>query len=165
VPSRCRRILPKIVTIALFLNQATIKLGNQGLFGKVLSRMTDKSRHWPQELRLRDQGRSLRIAFDNGECFELTAEYLRVMSPSAEVQGHSAAERRLVAGKARVAIVKIDPVGNYAVRLSFDDSHNTGLYSWEYLYTLATEYRQKWAEYLAELAEKGMNRGADPRSL
>jgi DUF971 family protein len=121
--------------------------------------MVGKSLHWPEELRLREHGRILQIAFVDGARFELSAEYLRVMSPSAEVQGHSAAERRLIAGKAKVAIVKIDPVGHYAVRLNFDDHHNTGLYSWDYLYTLAKEQPQKWAAYLAELAEKGMDRG------
>ena len=120
--------------------------------------MAGKSLHWPEELRLHEHGRLLQITFDNGHRFELSAEYLRVMSPSAEVQGHSAAERRLVAGKERVAILKIEPVGHYAVRLSFDDLHNTGLYSWDYLYGLAAEQPQKWAAYLNELAEKGMSR-------
>jgi DUF971 family protein len=121
--------------------------------------MASRAAHWPTELRLSQQGRLLRITFDSGERFELTAEYLRVMSPSAEVQGHSPSERRLVAGKERVAIIKIDPVGHYAVRLSFDDLHNTGLYSWDYLYTLARENNQRWRVYLAELAAKGLDRG------
>jgi DUF971 family protein len=121
--------------------------------------MAGKSLHWPTEIRLREQGKLLQIAFDDGQSFALTAEYLRVMSPSAEVQGHSAAQRRLVAGKAGVGIIKIEPVGHYAVRLSFDDLHDTGLYSWDYLYGLAVEQPQKWSAYLAELAEKGMSRG------
>jgi DUF971 family protein len=121
--------------------------------------MASKAAHWPTELRLSEQGRLLRITFDSGEKFELTAEYLRVMSPSAEVQGHSPSERRVVAGKARVAIINIDPVGHYAVRLGFDDLHNTGLYSWDYLYVLAQEHKQRWPAYLAELAAKGLNRG------
>jgi DUF971 family protein len=121
--------------------------------------MASKAAHWPTELRLSAQGRLLRITFDGGERFELTAEYLRVMSPSAEVQGHSPSERRVVGGKAKVAIIKIDPVGHYAVRLSFDDLHNTGLYSWDYLYTLAREHNHRWPAYLAELAAKGLNRG------
>jgi DUF971 family protein len=118
--------------------------------------MAGKSLHWPKELRLRGQGKLLHIAFDDGQSFDLPAEYLRVMSPSAEVQGHSAADRRMVAG---VAVIKIEPVGHYAVRLSFDDLHNTGLYSWDYLYSLAVEQPQKWPAYLAELAERGMRRG------
>jgi DUF971 family protein len=121
--------------------------------------MAGKSLHWPQELRLRAQGKLLHIAFDDGQSFELSAEYLRVMSPSAEVQGHSATERRLIAGKAGVAIIKIEPVGHYAVRLSFDDLHDTGLFSWDYLFALALEHPQKWAAYLAELAAKGLSRG------
>jgi DUF971 family protein len=120
--------------------------------------MAGKSLHWPQELRLRSQGKLLRIAFDDGQSFDLSAEYLRVMSPSAEVQGHSAAERRLIVGKSGVAIIKVEPIGHYAVRLSFDDLHDTGLFSWDYLYNLAVEQPQKWAAYLAELEKKGQSR-------
>ena len=122
--------------------------------------MTPEAGHWPTELRLRDEGRTLTIHFDEGEVFDLTAEYLRVMSPSAEVQGHSAAERRTVSGKADVAIIAIDPIGHYAVRLSFDDLHNTGLYTWDYLYQLGREHPTRWSGYLAELATKGLARSS-----
>src|ERR1035441_5702318 len=92
--------------------------------------------HWPSELRLADKGRHLHVAFDDGAGCDLSAEMLRVMSPSAEVQGHSAAERKLISGKRNVAIIEILPTGNYAVRLVFDDMHETGIFSWTYLYEL-----------------------------
>ena len=113
--------------------------------------------HWPTELRLKDRGRVLAIAFEDAS-FELSAEYLRATSPSAEVQGHSAAERRTVGGKRNVAISAIQPVGNYAVRLVFDDAHDTGLYTWSYLHELGTQQADKWEGYLAELARKGLSR-------
>src|SRR5271155_5507640 len=91
---------------------------------------------WPLEIRLTNRGRLLRVGFDDGSAFDLAAEYLRVTSPSAEVQGHSAAERRLVAGKRQIRITEIVPTGNYAVRLVFDDGHRTGIYSWAYLHEL-----------------------------
>jgi DUF971 family protein len=99
----------------------------------------------------------LAVSFDGGDAFELSAEYLRVMSPSAEVQGHSAAERKTVGGKQNVAIIQVEPVGNYAVRLVFDDMHSTGIYSWRYLHELGTEYATRWAEYLGELEAKGLS--------
>ncbi len=113
--------------------------------------------HWPTELRLKDRGRVLAIAFDDAT-FELSAEYLRVTSPSAEVQGHSAAERRTVGGKRNVSISAIQPVGNYAVRLVFDDAHDTGLFTWDYLHELGTKSAEKWSSYLEDLARKGLSR-------
>lgn len=113
---------------------------------------------WPTELRLTDEGRLLTVNFENGKYFDLAAEYLRVMSPSAEVQGHSEAERKTVGGKRKVMILSIDPVGTYAVRLTFDDMHSTGIFSWEYLYELGDRYPEKWPAYVAELAKKGLNR-------
>jgi DUF971 family protein len=113
---------------------------------------------WPTEIRLKDKGRTLAVSFDGNEAFDLPAEYLRVMSPSAEVQGHSAAERKTVGGKRNVAIIQVEPVGNYAVRLVFDDMHNTGIYSWRYLHELGTEHSAKWAEYLSALGAKGLSR-------
>jgi DUF971 family protein len=113
---------------------------------------------WPTEIRLKDKGRTLVISFDGEEAFELSAEYLRVMSPSAEVQGHSAAERKTVGGKRNVAVIQVEPIGNYAVRLVFDDMHSTGIYSWRYLYELGSEHETRWAEYLAELEAKGLGR-------
>jgi DUF971 family protein len=113
---------------------------------------------WPTEIRLKDKGRTLAVSFDGGDAFVLSAEYLRVMSPSAEVQGHSAAERKTVGGKQNVAIMQVEPVGNYAVRLVFDDMHSTGIYSWRYLHELGTGHGAKWAEYLSALGAKGLSR-------
>ena len=116
------------------------------------------SKPWPTELRLHKDRKTLTVVFDNAEAFDLTAEYLRVSSPSAEVQGHSPNERKTVGGKSQVAILEVNPVGNYAVRLVFDDGHNTGLYTWSYLATLGAEKDQRWADYLAELQAKGLSR-------
>ena len=113
---------------------------------------------WPTEIRLSKDRRQLTVTFDTGERFALAAEYLRVFSPSAEVQGHSPEQRKLVAGKEAVEILKVEPVGNYAVKLHFDDMHNTGLYSWGYLLKLGRERVTLWAGYLEELAEKGLKR-------
>ena len=122
-------------------------------------RMTDASSNaWPTELRLHKDRKTLTVAFDNGESHDLSAEYLRVRSPSAEVQGHSPAERKTVAGKKNVAILEVAPVGNYAVRLSFDDMHSTGIYSWDYLRELGHDHETNWQAYLDELREKALER-------
>jgi DUF971 family protein len=113
---------------------------------------------WPTELRLKRAEKRLEIQFDDGKRFTLPAEYLRVESPSAEVQGHGPGEKVIVAERAHVGILELEPVGNYAVRIKFDDLHDTGLYSWEYLYRLGREYDKRWALYLAALAEKGLSR-------
>jgi DUF971 family protein len=113
---------------------------------------------WPTEIRLAKDRRSLRIGFDDGAAFDLSAEYLRVTSPSAEVQGHSPAERKTMAGKRDVEIIGVEPVGNYAVKLVFDDLHDTGIYGWKYLYELGAGYAEKWQAYLDELAAKGLSR-------
>jgi DUF971 family protein len=113
---------------------------------------------WPTELRLHKDRRTLTVAFDSGETFELAAEYLRVRSPSAEVQGHSPDERKTVSGKKNVAILEVNPVGNYAVRLVFDDLHSTGIYSWDYLLSLGRNRDANWQEYLDELSGKGLTR-------
>jgi len=102
----------------------------------------------------------LSVKFDNGEDHALPAEYLRVFSPSAEVQGHSAEERVTVGGKANVEILAVEPVGNYAVRLQFDDLHNTGIYTWAYLSKLGRESAGLWSGYLEELTAKGLSREA-----
>jgi len=114
---------------------------------------------WPTALTVKDQGRLLDIAFDNGEHFELTAEFLRVESPSAEVKGHGPGQETTVGGKKDVRIARAEAVGNYAVRLVFDDGHSTGLYSWAYLAKLGREYDGLWAAYLAKLADEGLSRG------
>ena len=117
-----------------------------------------ETRPWPTELRLSKDGKTLTIAFDTGERFSLPAEYLRVKSPSAEVQGHSPAERQTVPGKRDVMVIEIQPIGNYAVRLGFDDMHSTGLYSWDYFAELGRNQEKYWAEYLDELNAKGLTR-------
>jgi DUF971 family protein len=113
---------------------------------------------WPTEIRLRKDRRSLAVQFDDGVTHELPAEMLRVLSPSAEVQGHSPEQRQTVGGKRDVAIAALDPVGNYAVRITFDDGHNTGLFTWVYLRQLGDEREQRWASYLADLEKKGKSR-------
>jgi DUF971 family protein len=115
-------------------------------------------RPWPTELRLAKDRKALSVTFDNGDSFALAAEYLRVHSPSAEVQGHSPDERKTVAGKRDVAILEVRPVGNYAVRLVFDDLHSTGIFSWDYLSELGRNHERKWRDYIDELAGKGLSR-------
>jgi DUF971 family protein len=118
---------------------------------------------WPVELRLKRAEKRLDIEFDDGKRFSLPAEYLRVESPSAEVQGHGAGDKVIVAERAHVGILDLEPVGNYAVRIKFDDLHDTGLYSWRYLYELGRDQETIWAEYLKALAEKGLSRDPRPR--
>ncbi|HWV41172.1 DUF971 domain-containing protein [Pseudorhodoplanes sp.] len=113
---------------------------------------------WPTELRLSKDRRTLTVAFDNNDRYALSAEYLRVKSPSAEVQGHSPEERKTVPGKRDVMILEIQPVGNYAVRLVFDDMHSTGIYSWDYFADLGRNQEKYWQDYLDELAAKGLSR-------
>ncbi|MFC0245283.1 gamma-butyrobetaine hydroxylase-like domain-containing protein [Falsochrobactrum ovis] len=113
---------------------------------------------WPTELRVSSNRKLLTVAFENGERFELSAELLRVLSPSAEVQGHSPEQRVTVGGKREVQIMQMEPIGNYAVRITFDDMHNTGLFSWTYLRKLGTERETLWQNYLQELAQKGLTR-------
>ena len=113
---------------------------------------------WPLEIRYTAATRSLVIAYDDGVTFTYPAELLRVESPSAEVKGHGTDEKRIVAGRSHVGIMKIEPVGNYAVRLHFDDLHDTGLYSWRYLYELGERQGEIWQTYLAELDARGLSR-------
>ena len=113
---------------------------------------------WPTELRLDKDKRVLTVAFDDGQSFALPAEFLRVLSPSAEVQGHSEAQRVTVAGKKNVRIVRLEPVGNYAVRIVFDDGHDTGLFVWEYLRELGESREARWQAYLQDLAAKRLSR-------
>jgi DUF971 family protein len=113
---------------------------------------------WPTEIRLHKDKKALTIAFEGGDSFALAAEYLRVKSPSAEVQGHSPDERKTVPGKSQVQILEVLPVGNYAVRLVFDDLHSTGIFSWDYLRDLGRNHAAYWQDYLDELAAKGLSR-------
>jgi DUF971 family protein len=115
---------------------------------------------WPTEIKLRRDRAALIVTFDNGERFELPAEYLRIKSPSAEVQGHSPDERKTVPGKRNVQVLEVHPVGNYAVRLVFDDMHSTGIYSWDYFADLGRNQTRYWQAYLDELAAKGLSREA-----
>jgi len=119
---------------------------------------TGEGRLWPSELRLRKDRRALTVVFEGGESHELAAEYLRVKSPSAEVQGHAPEERKTVPGKRNVEILEVHPVGNYAVRLVFDDLHSTGIYSWNYFLDLGRNQARYWQEYLDELAAKNLSR-------
>ncbi len=114
----------------------------------------------PVSLKLRRRSRRLEVCFDDGQCFDLPAEYLRVHSPSAEVKGHGGGEGVLVVGKERVNIDRVEPVGLYAVRLVFDDGHDTGLYTWPILYGLGGNYQANWARYLERLQEAGYRRMA-----
>ena len=112
----------------------------------------------PTDIKHHTRSRELEVRFADGVSARLSAEYLRVHSPSAEVKGHSAGEGMLVTGKENVAIAKIEPVGQYAVRLVFDDGHNTGLFTWPVLYELCAERERKWARYLERLAQAGKTR-------
>jgi DUF971 family protein len=115
------------------------------------------SRPWPTEIRVKRSDHTVQIAFDDGESFVLPAEYLRVMTGSALDRGHGEA-RPPVAGKQDVGIAKLTPIGRYAVRIAFDDGHDTGLYSWDALYDLGREHERKWAGYLADLERHGLKR-------
>jgi DUF971 family protein len=113
---------------------------------------------WPTELRLDKDKRVLTVSYDDGRSYALPAELLRVLSPSAEVQGHSPEQRVTVPGKRNVGIARIEPVGNYAVRIVFSDGHDTGLYVWEYLRELGERKEERWQQYLKELAAKRLSR-------
>jgi DUF971 family protein len=113
---------------------------------------------WPSEIRLEKGGEALRVSFEDGAGFTLGAEYLRVRSPSAEVQGHSAEQRKTIGGKRNVKILDVAPVGNYAVRLQFDDMHDPGMYTWRYLRELGATATENFDAYLRELVDKGLDR-------
>ena len=113
---------------------------------------------WPVEIRLVKDRRALSVTFDDGKTFNLSAELLRVTSPSAEVQGHSEAQRKTVGGKRNVTILSVDAVGNYAVRLGFDDMHSTGIYSWAFLRDLGVNAERRFQDYLDDLLAKGLDR-------
>ena len=120
--------------------------------------MPQESSHWPLEIRLGKDKTTLTVDFDNGSQFSYPAEFLRVYSPSAEVQGHSPDQRVTVGGKRNVGIANLEPIGNYALKVYFNDGHDTGLYSWDYLYDLGANQATHWEAYLAELGEKGLSR-------
>ncbi|MBC6417263.1 MAG: DUF971 domain-containing protein [Rhodospirillales bacterium] len=110
------------------------------------------------ELRYAKASKELKVSFEDGKSFLLPAEYLRVESPSAEIQGHSPSQKQTIGGRRHVGIMAIEPVGSYAVRIRFDDLHDTGLYSWDYLRKLGEEQGSIWADYLLRLQEKGLSR-------
>lgn len=116
------------------------------------------SEPWPTALDYDPGQKILNVAFDNGDRFALAAEYLRVESPSAEVQGHHPSEKQIVPGRAHIGILNMEPVGNYAVRIIFDDLHDTGIYSWRYLHELGRDHDARWARYLQALNERGLSR-------
>lgn len=115
------------------------------------------------ELRLKLEEKLLEVAFDDGASFRLPAEYLRVESPSAEVQGHGPGQKVIVPARRHVGILRIEPVGHYAVRIAFDDLHDSGIYSFDYLYRLGAEREARWAEYERALAAKGLSRDPPAR--
>jgi DUF971 family protein len=116
------------------------------------------TRHQPTEIRLKREEKVLEVDFDDGRSFRLPAELLRVESPSAEVQGHSPSQKTIVAGRRHVGIIGLEPVGNYALRIRFDDLHDTGLYTWDWLYNLGENQDRIWQGYLDAVAEKGLSR-------
>ena len=120
--------------------------------------MSEASAPKPTEIRLKKDRRSLLVTFDDGVAFEHSAEYLRIASPSAEVQGHSPDQKVTVPGKRNVEIMSVEPVGNYAIRISFDDLHSTGIFSWVYLRRLGEEHDTIWNAYLDELGRKQLSR-------
>ncbi len=125
---------------------------------------TFETEHWPDEIRYISEDKRLEVSFDNGVRFSYPAELLRVESPSAEVQGHSASQKKIVAGRRHVGIMAIEPVGNYAIRIKFDDLHDTGLFSWQYLYQLGENQDEIWQAYLDGLEAQGLSREPERRS-
>ena len=116
------------------------------------------TQHWPTQIRYKKDEKILEIDFDDGASFRLPAELLRVESPSAEVQGHAPDQKQIIAGRRQVGIMEIEPVGNYAVRIKFDDMHDTGIYSWQYLHELGQKQDNVWLDYITALAASGQSR-------
>ena len=116
---------------------------------------------WPTQVHLKSDGKNLEITFDDGLELSFTSEFLRVMSPSAEVQGHTPDQRKVIAGKKETAIIGIDPVGNYAVKLTFDDLHDTGIFTWAFFQEMNEKKEFLWSRYLSELKERGLSREPD----
>ena len=129
-------------------------------FSEGISSLTDSFQfpHSPTEIKVKREEKALEVCFDDGASFTFPAEFLRVHSPSAEVQGQSADQRQVVAGRRHVGIMSVEPVGQYAIRIAFDDMHDTGIYSWETLYKFGLLQESMWGTYLAELQSLGLNR-------
>jgi len=125
---------------------------------------TPKAAPRPIEIRLKKEEKRLEVDFDDGRSFSLPAELLRVESPSAEVQGHGPSQKQIVAGRRHVGIMAVEPVGNYAVKLVFDDLHDTGIFSWSYLYELGERQDELWADYLDALDARGLSRDPPRRN-
>ncbi len=123
-----------------------------------------ETEHWPGEIRYLAADKRLEIDFDNGVTITYPAELLRVESPSAEVQGHGPGDKKVVAGRKHVGILEIEPVGNYAVRIKFDDLHDTGIFSWQYLYRLGRNQDEIWQAYLSALEAQGLSREPERRA-
>lgn len=117
-----------------------------------------ETQHWPTEIRYLSETKRVEIDFDNGVAFTYPAELLRVESPSAEVQGHGPGDKTIVAGRRHVGIMGIEPVGHYAIRIKFDDLHDTGIFSWPYLYRLGENQEAIWKTYLTEIESRGLSR-------
>jgi DUF971 family protein len=117
------------------------------------------SEAWPVELRLAKDRKTLNVVFDDGQSYALAAEYLRVESPSAEVKGHGPGQEQLVFGKKNIGILRLEPVGTYAVRIIFDDGHSTGLFTWTYLVKLGRDHDTIWRDYVSKLEAQGRSRG------
>ncbi len=122
------------------------------------------AKHWPTEIRVRQAEKALEIDFDNGRSFVYPAEFLRVESPSAEVQGHGPDQKQIVPGRRHVGIMAVEPVGHYAVRIKFDDLHDTGIYSWDYLYQIGENQERLWQTYLNELTARHLSRDPPGRA-
>ena len=123
-----------------------------------------ETRHWPVEIRLLKAEKRIDVAFDDGRSFSYPAELLRVESPSAEVQGHGASQKQVVSGRRHVGILGLEQVGNYAVRIRFDDLHDSGIFSWQYLRELGENQDKVWADYLASLEARGLSRDPPARA-
>ena len=116
------------------------------------------TRHRPTEIRLKREEKTLEVDFEDGKSFRLPAELLRVESPSAEVQGHGPSQKTLVAGRRHVGIMAVEPVGNYAIRIKFDDMHDTGIYSWDTLYDYGQRQEEMWQDYLNDIEAESLSR-------
>ena len=116
------------------------------------------TKHKPTEIRLKREERVLEVDFDDGKSFGFPAEFLRVESPSAEVRGHGPGQKQTVPGRRHVGIMEIEPIGNYAIKIKFDDLHDTGLYSWDFLYEIGENQDTIWQQYLDDLETKGLSR-------
>ena len=122
-------------------------------------KMNDSStKNWPIEIRIKSKEKALEIDFDNGESFKIKAELLRVESPSAEIQGHGSGQKVTLAGRRHVGILSVEPVGNYAIKINFDDMHDTGIYSWQYLHDMGANQSDLWHDYLMRVKELGFSR-------